>query len=62
MKYSILTLLLFVTLVFWLNHKSKKWANSIKNPRNKEFVVETAFNLNIPVDSVTQAQFDERYN
>jgi len=35
--------------------------DDIRNPDNAEFVVEVAFNLDIPVDSVTQEQFNERY-
>ena len=37
------------------------WEDNIYNPENEEFVVEVAFNLDIPVKSVTQAQFNERY-
>jgi len=37
-------------------------SNSIEDPSNYEYVIETAFNLGIPVDSVTQEQFNERYN
>jgi hypothetical protein len=38
-----------------------KWADNIHNPDNQEFVEETAFNLCIPVDQVTQEQFNIRY-
>jgi hypothetical protein len=38
-----------------------KWVDSIKNPENQEFVEEVAFNLCIPVDQVTQEQFNSRY-
>ncbi len=37
------------------------WKDNIHNPDNQPFVVEVAFNLDIPVDSVKQWQFDERY-
>lgn len=37
------------------------WENDIHNPGNEEFVIETAFNLCISVDSVTQVQFNNRY-
>jgi len=37
------------------------WADNIHNPDNEEYVVEVAFNLDIPVDSVTQEQFNQRY-
>jgi len=37
------------------------WEDSIANSENSEFVVEVAFNLDIPVDSVTQEQFNARY-
>jgi len=35
--------------------------DDIKHPYNEEFIVEVAFNLDIPIDSVTQEQFNERY-
>ena len=38
------------------------WADDVHNPENEEFVCEVAFNLNIPMDSVTQEQFNERYD
>lgn len=38
-----------------------KWADNIHNPENEEFVEEVAFNLCIPVDQVTQEQFNSRY-
>ena len=38
-----------------------KWTNSIHNPDNEDYVVEVAFNLNKPVDKVTQCEFNERY-
>tara|TARA_R110002126_G_scaffold278797_1_gene425480 strand:- start:366 stop:527 length:162 start_codon:yes stop_codon:yes gene_type:complete len=37
------------------------WADDIHNPDNEEYIVEVAFNLDIPVDSVTQKQFNARY-
>lgn len=37
------------------------WFNSIYNPHNLPYMLEVAFNLSIPIDSVTQAQFNERY-
>ena len=40
---------------------SVDWDNSIHNPSNQPFVLEVSFNLEIPIDSVTQEQFDERY-
>jgi len=45
-----------LVLLFNLN-----WQNSIDNPANEEFVEEVAFNLDIPVEEVTQEQFNERY-
>ena len=39
-----------------------KWKSSIHNPDNQPFVLETAFNLGVPIDQVTQQQFEERYN
>lgn len=36
--------------------------NSIKNPNNKEFVNEVAFNLGVDPSKVTQKQFNSRYN
>lgn len=38
------------------------WTNCIKNPENKEYVEEVAFNLNIKSEEVTQEQFNTRYN
>lgn len=37
------------------------WEDDISNPDNQPYVLEVAFNLDIPVDSVTQAQFNMRY-
>ena len=37
------------------------WRGSIHNPNNQPFVLECAFNLGIPIDSVTQEQFNHRY-
>lgn len=38
-----------------------KWENSIHNPRNQEYVIETAFDNGITPKEVTQKQFNERY-
>jgi hypothetical protein len=40
---------------------TRQWPDSIHNPVNAEYVLEVAFNLDIPVDSVTQEQFNNRY-
>ena len=37
------------------------WEDDIYNPDNKEFVIETAFNLGKPVKKVTQQDFNRRY-
>jgi len=38
-----------------------KWADSIRNPENTEYVIETGFQLGkLPID-VTQKEFNERY-
>jgi len=37
------------------------WRNSIYNSDNQPSVLKCAFNLGIPIDSVTQEQFDHRY-
>lgn len=37
------------------------WADDIKNPENEEFVLEVSFNEEIPVNQVTQEQFNKRY-
>lgn len=37
------------------------WCDNIINPANQPYVLEVAFNLDIHHDSVTQAQFNERY-
>lgn len=39
-----------------------KWDDSVKNPENKEFVAEVAFNLNKKPNKVTQQEFAERYS
>lgn len=45
--------------------KCPKWtisyADDIRNPDNKEYVVETAADLGISTDQVTQEQFNKRY-
>jgi len=38
------------------------WEDDIHNPENREYVIETAFNLEISPDRVTQEQFNNRYN
>jgi len=38
------------------------WADNLNNPENREFVVEVAFNENVEIWEVTQAQFNERYD
>jgi len=52
--------ILIYTLSLMLNC-SIEWSNSIHNPENEEFVIETAFNLGILPQQVTQEQFDARY-
>lgn len=42
-------------------HAGVSWEDNIKNPENEEFLVETAFNLDIPLNEVTQKQFNARY-
>lgn len=37
------------------------WNHSIHNPSNRPYIIEIAFNLGIPADSITQLQFDQRY-
>lgn len=43
------------------NKPLPRWRNNVKNPANKEFVVEVAFNLGKPVKGVTQEEFNKRY-
>jgi len=38
------------------------WEDNVNNPENREFVVEVAFNENVEIWQVTQAQFNERYD
>ena len=38
-----------------------KWADNIRNPANHDFVVETAFNCDLPLNKVTQEMFNIRY-
>jgi hypothetical protein len=37
-----------------------RWADNIKNPENKEFVAEVAFNKK-KIGKVTQEEFNQRY-
>ena len=62
MKTTI-TLMLFIILTSCSVQKysNTKWEDSISNPNNEEFVVETAFNLGISSKKVTQQQFNDRY-
>ena len=41
--------------------KVVKWADDIRNPENKEFVDEVAFNKGTDSKKVTQAEFNQRY-
>jgi hypothetical protein len=38
-----------------------RWINDIKNPRNEEYVVETAYNNDKEAKDVTQEEFNMRY-
>lgn len=38
------------------------WSNDIRNPENLDYVIETAFNLGVTTNQVTQDQFNIRYN
>lgn len=62
MKTTI-TLMLFIILTSCSVQKysNTKWEDSINNPNNEEFVVETAFSLGISSKKVTQQQFNDRY-
>lgn len=46
---------------FDLTYTKYEWYYDITNPDNAECVTEVAFNLDIPFDSVTQKQFNNRY-
>ena len=65
---GIITIMVGLTLVICeaINKPFHEWsddyANSIENPENRQFVLECAFNLEIPSDEVTQRQFYQRYN
>jgi len=39
----------------------ESWYDCIHNPENQPFLLEISFNLGIPIDSVTQEMFNERY-
>lgn len=41
--------------------KVVKWADDIRNPENKEFVDEVAFNKGTDSKKVTQSEFNQRY-
>ena len=38
------------------------WRDHVNNPANSAYVLECAFNLDIPPGMVTQKQFNQRYN
>ena len=57
---AIIITVAIVAPLLLLNQCSYK--NSIHNPENSAFVVETASNLDIEPGEVTQKQFNERYN
>lgn len=38
-----------------------EWRDSIYNPKNRDYVVEVAFNLGLDTDEVRQIDFDRRY-
>jgi len=40
---------------------NKHWSNSIKNSDNSEYVIECGFNLDKPVNKITQKEFNLRY-
>lgn len=54
-------LILLIAMITGNNSDKEKWSNSIKNSDNSEYVIEVAFNLDIPVTEVTQEQFNARY-
>lgn len=41
--------------------KVTKWSDSVKNPDNVEYVIETGFQLGKLPQEVTQKEFNERY-
>lgn len=57
----LVVLAIYLVMQFGNQLKLHSYKNSIKNPDNQPYVLECAFNLGIPVDSVTQEQFNERY-
>lgn len=38
-----------------------RWKDSINNPVNEEYVIQTAMDYGVPADSVTQQMFNVRY-
>lgn len=43
------------------NKTAPSWENSIKNPANREYVDEIAFNKDKKARKVTQEEFNQRY-
>lgn len=58
---SAIVIVLIIAFAVRCSIQVVNYGDSINNPANEEFVVEVAFNLDIPVDSVTQEQFNARY-
>lgn len=58
----IMWIVAFYGLVQSFNTDEPRWKDSIHNPDNQPYVLECAFNLDIHPDSVTQEQFNKRYD
>ena len=58
----ILLMVLIGTAIYHTVKPAPKWENSIRNPKNADYVSEVAFNLEIPTEKVTQRQFRKRYH
>jgi hypothetical protein len=59
--FALWLVVMIAGISYTIKQERKQWANSIYNEANKDFVVETAFNLGISPDQVTQQQFNNRY-
>lgn len=59
--FALWLVVMIAGISYTIKQERKQWANSIYNKANKDFVVETAFNLDISPSEVTQKQFNNRY-
>lgn len=58
---ALIVIVVVLLVEFGKQLKEARYQDSIENPENQPFVLETAFNLGIDTTEVTQEQFNERY-